>query len=237
MSNEADSKKSTELLETLKHADQLYDENHYQEAIDVLKKYPEIVPEIKWRLARAYFSLSKTVDKKERETCINEAFQYSKESLDENDKDFAAHKWFAVLLDAKSELTGTRERVNQMKTVKEHMIKAATLNPEDPTSWYLLGAFAFNVADLPWYQRKIVTTIFSTPFDETYDEALEHFLKAESLKANFYSMNKLMIGKCYLRLKNNEEAKQYLSSASNIKVVTVDDKKCKEEADQLLKKL
>lgn len=87
------------------------------------------------------------------------------------------------------------------------------------------------------YQRKIVSTIFATPPTGTYDEALEHFLKAESLEADFYSMNKLMIGKCYYELKNNEKAKEYLTKAANIPVENEDDRKCKEEAEALLKKV
>jgi lipopolysaccharide biosynthesis regulator YciM len=70
----------------------------------------------------------------------------------------------------------------------------------------------------------------------TYDEALEHFLKAESLKQDFYSMNKLMIAKCYIALKNNEKAKEFLTLAANISVQNEDDRKCQDEAKTLLSK-
>lgn len=93
------------------------------------------------------------------------------------------------------------------------------LNPNDPTNWHLLGNFAFGLADMPWYQRKVVSAIFATPPTGTYEEALENFLKAEETKPNFYSMNLLFIGKCYQRLKNKEKAKEYLTLASNIQVV------------------
>jgi tetratricopeptide (TPR) repeat protein len=73
--------------------------------------------------------------------------------------------------------------------------------------------------------------------DASYEEALEHFLKAEELKADFYSMNKLMIAKCYMALKNNEKAKEYLTMASAITVQNEDDRKCKEEATKLLGKV
>lgn len=71
----------------------------------------------------------------------------------------------------------------------------------------------------------------------TYEEALEHFLAAEELKAGFYSMNYLMIGKCYIALKNNAKAKEYLTIASAVNVVNEDDKKCKDEGTKLLAKL
>jgi regulator of microtubule dynamics protein 3 len=87
------------------------------------------------------------------------------------------------------------------------------------------------------YQRKVVSTIFATPPTATYDEALEHFLKAEDLEADFYHTNKLMIGKCYYNLKNNEKAKEYLTKAANIEVHNEDERKCKEEATSWLKKV
>lgn len=40
---------------------------------------------------------------------------------------------------------------------------AVEYNPNDATSWYLLGSFAFGLADMPWYQRKVVSAIFATP--------------------------------------------------------------------------
>lgn len=226
-----------DLTETFRHADQLYDQNHFQEAIDLLKTITESSASVEWRLARAYYNFSKTLDKKKREEAIRKAYDHSKKSLELDDKEYASHKWYAVLIDAKAELDGVKERASKLNEVKHHMVEAVRLNPNDPTSWYLLGSFAFGIADMPWYQKKIVATLFATPPSASYEEALEHFTKAEDISPDFYSMNKLMLGKCYLRLKDNEKAKHYLTLASKIGINNEDDKKCKEEADQLLKKL
>lgn len=170
-----------------------------------------------WRQARALYKLS-GANKAKKDESIREGFTLISKALELDDKNFACHKWMAVLLDAKSELDGIKERVSQLETVKKHMLKAVELNPDDPTNWHLLGNFSFGLADMPWYQRKIVSAIFATPPSGTYEEALEHFLKAEEKKPNFYSMNLLFIGKCYQRLKNNEQAKDYLTRAANVQV-------------------
>lgn len=125
----------------------------------------------------------------------------------------------AVLLDAKSQLDGVKERVTQLDRVKKHMVAAVELNPDDPTSWHLLGNFTFGLADMAWYQRKVVSAIFATPPTGTYEEALEHFLKAEEKKPNFYSMNLLFIGKCYYALKDYVKAKEYLERAANVQLL------------------
>lgn len=108
------------------------------------------------------YKLSK-VDTKRKEELIREGFALVDAALKINDQDFAVHKWFAILLDAKGELDGIKARVSQLETVKQHMIKAVELNPDDPTSWHLLGNFAFGLADMPWYQRKVVSAIFASP--------------------------------------------------------------------------
>lgn len=108
------------------------------------------------------YKLSKS-DSKRKEELIREGFTLVSDALKQNDQDFAIHKWLAILMDAKGELDGIKARVSQLETVKQHMIRAVELNPEDPTSWHLLGNFAYGLADMPWYQRKVVSAIFATP--------------------------------------------------------------------------
>lgn len=226
------------LSETIQHSDQLFDENNFQEAYDLLMKSsnPEAY-EIKWRIARALFNLSKSTPSPKKEEMVRESFQFATEALALNDNDFASHKWYSILLDAKSGLDGIKERVTQLENVKKHMKRALELNPTDATSWYILGQFYYGLADLPWYQRKIVATIFATPPEGSYEEALECFEKAEQTKPNFYSMNHLMLGRTYQALKNNGKAKEFLTLAANVTVLNEDDKQAKEEAAKLLKKL
>uniref|UniRef100_A0AAG5DU09 Regulator of microtubule dynamics protein 1 n=1 Tax=Anopheles atroparvus TaxID=41427 RepID=A0AAG5DU09_ANOAO len=226
------------LSETIQHADQLFDENNFQEAYDLLQKYPaQDTYEIKWRLARVTYSLSKPSPSPRKEELIREAFRYAEEALKLNENDFASHKWYSILLDAKSGLDGIKERVTQLENVKKHMLRAVEFNPNDPTSWYILGQFYYGLADLPWYQRKIVSTIFATPPTGTYEEALECFEKAEATKPNFYSMNHLMMAKTYQALKQTDKAKEFMTLAANVTVLNEDDKQCKEEATKLLKKM
>lgn len=108
------------------------------------------------------YKLSK-IDSKRKDELIREGFALADEALKINDQDFAIHKWLAILMDAKGELDGIKARVSQLENVKKHMVRAVELNPDDPTSWHLLGNFAFSLADMPWYQRKVVSAIFATP--------------------------------------------------------------------------
>jgi tetratricopeptide (TPR) repeat protein len=228
----------SDLKPQLEKADVLFDDNKFQETVDLLKTLDQESAEVLYRTARAMFKLSGTESNSSKKAeMVREAFKLVSASLAKDDTNYAIHKWYAILLDAKSNLDGIKERVTQLEVVKKHMMRAVELNPEDPTSRYILGEFSYGLADLPWYQRKAVSAIFATPPTGSYDEALENFLKAETLEADFYHMNKLMIGKCYYQLKDNEKAKEFLTKAANITVLNEDDRKCKEEAEALLKKV
>lgn len=168
------------------------------------------------------YKVSKTVDKTTKEQLLRDGCTLISDAVAMDDGNFQAHKWMAIILDANGELDGIKVRVTQLTTVKRHMERALELNSEDPTNWHLLGNFEFGMAELPWYQRKIVSAIFSTPPTGTYEVALEHFLKAEGKKANFYSMNLLLIAKCYQRLKNDEQAINYLQQAAKIQILYVE---------------
>lgn len=53
---------------------------------------------------------------------VRESYAYLKGALEKDDKNFAIHKWYAILLDAKSNLDGLKERVTQLENVKKHML-------------------------------------------------------------------------------------------------------------------
>ncbi|XP_055837209.1 regulator of microtubule dynamics protein 1-like isoform X2 [Episyrphus balteatus] len=227
------------LESVLQNADQLFDENHFQEVVDVLDKYKDQnLPEIQWRKARATFSVSKaTKDKSEKEKLIKNAHELIKTAVAADPGNFAAHKWMAIIMDAAAELQGIKARILELDNIKFHMNEAVRLNPEDPTSWHMIGAYEYGLAELSWIQRKLVSTIFASPPTGSFEKALENFEKAEKLKEGFYSTNWLMIGKCHIALKQNDKAKGFLEKAANCAVLNEDDKKCKEEAVALLRKL
>ena len=86
--------------------------------------------------------------------------------------------------------------------------------------------------------RKVAATIFDDPPKATYEDALQYFEKAEQLESNFFSMNLLMMGKCYNALSQKDKAIEYLKRARDFEPkVLADDKEAHDEAKQLLSKL
>lgn len=48
--------------------------------------------------------------------------------------------------------------------------------------------------------RKLVETLFSTPPESSFEEALQYFLKAEKAEPGFWNKNALMIAKSYEKI-------------------------------------
>ncbi|XP_061197194.1 regulator of microtubule dynamics protein 1-like [Saccostrea echinata] len=235
----SDEEKPDELKTVIETADKLYLDYKIQELYDYLIEFKDCESdEVMWRLARAATDKGKaSSDQKVKKSCMYEAFEYAKKALQLNDKNFACHKWYAVLLDYTGEYEGTKARISNSFSVKKHFLRAVELNPKDATSIHSIGYWCFVFADLPWYTRKLAAALFATPPTSTYSEALYYFQLAEEVDPDFYSMNLLMIGKTHLRMKNYIAAKTYLLKARDYPVLTPDDEKAHEEAIQLLKSI
>lgn len=227
-----------DIKEQLDKADALNKSHKHQEAADFLRTLADQSnPEVLWRLARALYELGDLdANASKKPDLIREAYKLASEALAKDDQSCPIHAWYAILLDAKGQVEGLKERATNLMTVKQHMERAVELNPNDFVSRYILGEFAYGIADMPWYQRKIVAAVFAAPPTGTYEEALEHYLKAETVETSFHVKNKLMIGKCFQQLKNNDKAKEYFLKAINAEHKTEEDHKAKKEAEGLLKK-
>lgn len=99
------------------------------------------------------------------------------------------------------------------------------------------GLWYYTFADLPGYQRRLASWVFAEPPTATYDQALDMFLKAETIQPNFYSKNQLYIGRIYAKKGDKQKATEYLQSAFSIPVVSPDDLESHLEAQKLLDSL
>ncbi|XP_029384921.1 regulator of microtubule dynamics protein 1 [Echeneis naucrates] len=226
--------------EVLEQADYLYSCAETEKLYLLLLQHKDSDDaEFLWRLARASrdMSLLPGMEAKRKEHLTFEAFEYAKRALEKDDKCFAAHKWYAVCLSDIGDYKGVKVKIGNSYRIREHLEKAIELNPKDATSLHILGYWCFAFAELPWYQRKVATMIFSSPPVSTYEEALGFFLKAEEVDPDFYSKNLLMLGKTYMGLKDKQKALFWLTKAKDYRARTLEDKEVHKEAVDLLKKL
>ena len=232
--------------EALKHADELYRSKENKESNEgevvknlhtFLSQYKESTnPEFLWRLARASRDLANlsSTDATSKKSLTYEAHEYAKRALAGGEENFACHKWYSITLSDLGDYEGTKQKIANAYEIQNHFKRAIELNPLDATCYHLLGRWCFTVADVPWYQRKIASAIFDTPPSSSYEEAVDYFERAERLNPNFYSMNQLMIAKCYLNLSKKAEAREWLEKLLKFDVKTEEDDLAVKQGKELL---
>ena len=233
-------KASGENKTLISEVENLHEKKEYEKEYQLMLPYKASTDaDILWRLARASTDIGKTKgdNSEERKTKIYEAFGYATRALELDDKNFACHKWYGILLDYTAEYEGNKARISNAFKVKEHFEKAIELNPQDATTMHCLGVWCFLFADMPWYTRKIAAAIFASPPTSTYEEAMKFFQLAENTEPGFYSKNKVMLGKTAMRLGDRGAAKEFLLDALRYVDKTVDDQTARKEAQDLLKEL
>lgn len=60
-------------------------------------------------------------DKQYKNNLVVQAYEIILRVLNDTQDHYAVHKWYALLLDAKSSLIGIKERIRQLENVKKHM--------------------------------------------------------------------------------------------------------------------
>ncbi|XP_041044930.1 regulator of microtubule dynamics protein 1 isoform X1 [Carcharodon carcharias] len=226
--------------EIIDQADYLYGTGEVAKLYHLLIEHKNSTDgEILWRLARASRDLAQlentSMEKKKQLTY--EALEFAKKALEKNELSFAAHKWYAICISDVGDYEGTKAKIANAYVIKEHFQKAIELNPKDATSIHLMGLWCFTFAELPWVQQKIAAMFFATPPSSTYKEALQYFNKAEEADPNFYSKNLLMMGKTYMKLKNEKLALLWLTKARDYPARNEEDKQVQKEATELLKSI
>lgn len=77
---------------------------------------------ILWRFARAArdLVLSGTVAGEEKKALSYEAFEASKQALEEDDSNYGSHKWYAITLSDLGDYEGTKMKISNAYIIKEH---------------------------------------------------------------------------------------------------------------------
>ncbi|XP_059809049.1 regulator of microtubule dynamics protein 3-like isoform X1 [Hypanus sabinus] len=223
------SKKVDEFFQLLCIADSLHEGTITDKAKGLkmlLKKKStyNMKPNFCWRLARAYLDMEEmSINENEKISYLDLGKEAAKTGLQLDDSSAECHKWYAIISGQQADHDTTQNRIKAGYTFKEHIDKAIKLKNDDPSLYYLLGRWCYEVAQLGWIERKAAATFYGTPPRSTIDEALKNFLKAEELNPGYSKSNSVYIAKCYRDLGNNATALHWLDLASELPIKSKDD--------------
>jgi len=241
----------TELVSFFARVDDLMEGSQEQQQLslklitDGLAEYNNN-PSFLWRLCKSQYLCAvlagQSGEKDIKKDLILEAVKTGEKALKIDQRNSEAHKWYAISLGSRGEFQGVKEKILDGFEFKNHIDKAAELNPNDHITHHLLGRFCYEVSQLSWIERKMASTLFASPPSSSLPEAIEHFLQAERLKPDGWKENRLFIAKCFIGLGDYNQAVIWLDKADSIPLASqevregIKDKVSQEEIDVLLEK-
>lgn len=80
-------------------------------------------------------------DKQLKKKLVEDAYEQAKLALNEGNHISAVHKWYGVILNERSQYISSEEQIRSAYEVLDHFEEAVRLNPQDPNTYYLLGAW------------------------------------------------------------------------------------------------
>ncbi|XP_030070586.1 regulator of microtubule dynamics protein 3 [Microcaecilia unicolor] len=195
-------------------------------------------PDFLWRLARAYSDMCEIAeDADEKKSYALEGKEVAEAVVQKCDQTAECHQWFAILCGQLSDHESIQKRIQTGYVFKEHIEKAISLKPDDAKSYYLLGRWCYQIANLGWLERKTASALYETPPTATIYDALQNFLKAEQLSPGFSMATRVYLAKCYSSLGNQTAAAKWLNLASELPVRSNEDSECQRELEEMLAEL
>lgn len=193
--------------------------------------------DVHWKLARLYCNIGDVLNKKDSIKMMYElALKQAEKDISLDSTRYEGYVWKAAAAGDKALFLGGKKKVEYAFIVKNNAEKALSLNPQCPLCYFILGEYQREAATLNWVLKKVAKTLFGKVPEGTLDSSIVLLSKAISLDSTeikFY----LGRGKTYMKMKKYNLAKNDFKKALSLKEKYLVDKKYKEEARHLLKKL
>ena len=219
-------------------ADLLFENNEFEKLLEFLSQYSDYnEPKLLWRLSRANYKVAKeknTTQLRGKELSYK-AVELVEQSLALDPNSFAAHKWAGIALSHIGSFEGLTSKIKRAYTIKSHFEKSLKFKPNEPTSLHLLGQWCYQIAEISWFERRVVSTILATPPTSSFEEALDCFKRAEEVEPGFYSMNWLYLAKTLMKLNRKSEATHWLDKLCSYKAANEEDETAIQEGREMKK--
>jgi tetratricopeptide (TPR) repeat protein len=173
--------------------------------------------DLTWRMGRAAYKVAAAAellkDTKKVKKYIEEAEEWTRKAIDLNSSCAEGHFWYATVSGKACDFLPTKERISRAKEIQQHLEEAIKIQPEEFVAYYTYGRWCFEVAGLSWMERKIASVVFGSPPEATYQDAMEKFLKVDTLKPA-WKANLIWIAKSAVKVKDYKTAIKYADMAS-----------------------
>lgn len=176
-------------------------------------------------------------DKSQQVGRLREGLMYAERAIAMDDSLAIVHKWYGILLGRYGDHLSTKDKIQNAFKIKEHMDKAAALDPADSITLHTLGEWCLEVATIGWATRQMAKALFANPPVSSYEEAEQYFRRAELNNKAGWRKTPLMHANVLVLMGRKDEARGIYQRLVTLPMVTNSDKYCHEVATRKLKGL
>lgn len=190
---------------------------------------------ILWRVAKQYSELGdkKGADRKQWGEKALDAANRAKEIDPKNSK---VRLILSIVYGRIALGENNRRKVELSRLIKEEAEAAIRLNPREEYAHHVLGRWNYEMAGVNPFLKTMGQAIYGRFPDASYEKAAEHFQKATEI-APKQGVHHFELGRTYLALGKNEEARQEFRRVLALPSKNQSDEAVKEQARAALQKL
>jgi tetratricopeptide (TPR) repeat protein len=199
------------LAARLEKADRLDDNDHFLEAIAVLKEAEKSDPqnvEILYRISRVESDLEQDdlSDDSKKKTYALESVAYAKRAVDAAPQNSNAHLAAAIAYGDLTDFVDDRTKMEYSKVIKAEAQKAVELDSKNDYAYLILARWTFEMTELNPILKGLAEVLYGQMPPASQDEALQNFQKAIALAPNRI-IHHYYYGDALARLGRKDQAK------------------------------
>ena len=226
----------TSLTAALSQVDSLRTAGAYEEAQDRLTALREAHPtnaDVLWRLGWTMVDIGeRRDDDDERETIYRESLNVAQSAVEADSMNADAHLVLAIAAGRVGLMSGTREKVERSRTVKDHVDQAIALDSTLAAAYHVRARWHREVATLGFFSRAAVRIVYGGLPDASLEASVRDFQR--SIELDERVIDHLELARTYLEMDEEAQAREHLQMALDTPNKDPDDPEHKRQARELL---
>lgn len=220
---------------TIDQIDEARNEARYQEALTMLDEALQENPgdaELLWRRAQTYVDVGEEASGDRQEELYQKAVEDARAAVEAAPELANTHLSLAIAAGRVALNSGTKRKVELSRDIKEHVDQAIALDPDNDLAYHVRGRWNYGVADLGWFARAIVKTVYGGLPEASFEQAAADFEKALELDEKV--VHHLELGRTLMKLDREQQAAQQFEQAIALEPFDSQDQRYQQEARELL---
>eukprot|EP00929_Paragymnodinium_shiwhaense_P112346 TRINITY_DN80600_c0_g1_i1.p2 TRINITY_DN80600_c0_g1~~TRINITY_DN80600_c0_g1_i1.p2 ORF type:complete len:244 (+),score=88.79 TRINITY_DN80600_c0_g1_i1:94-825(+) len=222
-----------------------WDKLEFKEMRDVAAKALEESPDnarLMYLVSRADSDLIDRVEATEKEAklaMVDESLKRLQVVVEKQPDMWEAYRLIAQMYSKRLGLVDAKTKIENTYKIKEYADKAKELHDKDALTYYILGKWSFDLANIGWMTRTAAATMYGSLPEATLEESLEYLMKASQLAEGQAKIpvTQLSIsntlGDLHVAMSNNEEAVKAWQVGASMEVPDA----CKDIKAEITRKL